>query len=188
MKRVTVFLLLVALMCSVGFAEDMSFAEGTFVSGGFWSCEGNRSGGFGEFGFALVEESKNGFVLRDCITLGGYGNTVTDSNGMKFGEGIIGDKLMIGGVTDCSLFKVRSYGFMGAGIGLWGDETYGFAEGAPMLELSFGGGFEFQYAASTAFVIEFGGRCEGPVGSEKDRYQAYTNSSPLLTIGFRTLQ
>lgn len=185
MKRVTVFLLLVALMCSVGFAENAENVNSRFFSGGFWSCGGNRSGGCGEWGMSLVDET-SGFVLRDCISLSGFGNNITESNNLKFGEGIIGDKLMIGGMTDCQLFKVRSYGFMGVGIGLWGDEEHGFNSGAPLLDISFGGGFEFQYSAETAFVIEFGGHTEGPVGSEKENYQDYTNSSPILTIGFRT--
>lgn len=186
-----------ALLCSVGFAEDFSFAEGMypadafnsrFITGGFWSCGECRTGGFGEVGIAIVDEGKSSLVLRNSITFGGYGMTVRENNGLEFGEAVIGDKLMIGGVTDCLLFKIRSYGFMGAGIGFWGSEDCGFAEGAPLFELSFGGGFELQYAESNAFVIEFGGRCEGPVGKYKARYLDCTNSSPLLTIGFRMLK
>lgn len=195
MKRVTVFLLLAALMCNVGFAEGVSFAEGKYptadfkshvITGGFWDSWGERSGGFGEIGIRLMEEDESHFVFRDCITLGGYGHDAYGKTD-EFGELVIGNKVILGGMADCILFKVRGYSFFGTGISFWGSPDVDFASGAPLLELTFGGGFEFQYAASSAFVIEFGGRFENPAGKERKAFRAYTNSSPLLTIGCRTL-
>lgn len=186
---------MVALLCSVGFAEGFNFAENAYpsadynsrlISGGFWSCGDERSGGFGEFGWALVDETKNNFVLRDCFTVGGWGHQVIEHN-VDFGELQVGNKFMIGGVYDCGFVKVRSYGFLGAGIGFIGGTNIRFFSGAPMVEINGGGGFEIQYCANNAFVIEFGGRCEEPIGSKRSEYKAYTNSSPVLTIGYRTL-
>ena len=71
MNRTVIALVLVAIICSVGFAEDKlsgeeTFANGNyrFVSGGFWSCGQNFCGGFGEFGINLLPTEKS-FVLRD---------------------------------------------------------------------------------------------------------------------------
>lgn len=194
MKRFRVSLILAALMCSVGFADEYASAKDNdsvnfnnqFISGGFWSCGNERSGGFGEFAFRLVDENINHFVLRDCITVGGYGSNLI-KNGMDFGELQIGNKVIVGGMTNCNTFCIRSYGFAGIGFGIWKDEENKFASGAPLLELNFGGGFEFQYSKNNAFVIEFGGRTEAPVGKRKNEFTAYTNSSPLLTIGYRTM-
>lgn len=196
MKRFSLSFVLVALMSCVGFAEEKDFANmeyptakfGTKITnGGFYNCGGNRSGGFGEFGFSLIDENKNHIVLRECITVGGYGNAVGEKS-MDISELQIGDKLIFGGMYDGFLFKVRSYGFLNVGIGLWSDSENKFASGSPLLEIGGGGGFEFQYSSTSAFVIEFGGRSEAPVGKEKGRFDAYTNSSPTLTIGFRCMR
>lgn len=181
-------------MCNVGFADEYTSVNGhesssfnnKFISGGFWSCGGERSGGFGELGFRLVDENLNHFVLRECITLGGYGSNLI-KNGMDFGELQIGNKIIIGGMTNCNFFCIRSYGFAGIGFGIWGDTENSFASGSLLLEFNFGGGFEFQYSQKNAFVIEFGGRTEAPVGKRKNQFSPYTNSSPVLTIGYRTL-
>lgn len=199
MKRFRVYFILVALMCSYGFAETTDSAEKNIatenatsdfdykkIGGGFWSCAPERSGGFGEFGWCLSDESKKGFVLRDCFTVGGYGHKVIKSS-VDFGELQIGNRLTLGGVYDGGNFKVRSYGFFGAGVGIIGGEGIRFFHGAPMFEVNGGGGFEFQFTKNSAFVIEYGGRCEMPVGRKAAQYSAYTNSSPILTIGYRAL-
>lgn len=194
MKRIRICLVLFALLCSVGFADEYSSVKNIdsvkfnsqLVSGGFWSCGGGRSGGFGEFGFRLVDENINHFVLRDSITIGGYGSNLI-SNSMDFGELQIGNKIIIGGMTNCGTFCIRSYGFTGIYLGLWSDNSIHFAKGAPLIEINFGGGFELQYSINNAFVIEFGGRVEAPVGKLKNEFNTYTNSSPLLTIGYRTM-
>lgn len=194
MKRFRIYLLLVAFLCNAGFADEYTSAKNNdstnfnnkFISGGFWSCGNERSGGFGELGFRLVDENLNHFVLRECITLGGYGSNLLKS-GLDFGELQIGSKIIIGGMTNSNLFCIRSYGFAGIGFGIWGDKENSFASGSPLLELNFGGGFEFQYSQENAFVIEFGGRTEAPVGKIKNQFSPYTNSSPVLTIGYRSL-
>lgn len=193
MKRFRVFFILVALLCSVGFADEMVSVKNDLVDfatkkigGGFWSCAPERSGGYGEFGWALTDEAKKEFVLRDCFTFGGYGHKVIERS-VDFGELQIGNKFMIGGVYNCGSAKIRSYGFVGTGVGFIGGSGIRFFHGAPMIEVNGGGGFEIQYSPNNAFVIEFGGRCEEPVGKKRAEYKAYTNSSPVLTIGYRTL-
>lgn len=173
-------------MCSVGFAEDFDFAN-KVTSGGFWSCGNERSGGFGEVGFRLTNENKNNFVLRDCITFAGYGNNLKGTRTLSFGEFQIGDKLIIGGMTGNNLFRVRTYGFLNVGLGFWKAEGHGFFGGNPLLEIGGGGGFEFQYTRDCAFVVEFGGRNEAPVGKGSSKFKDYTNASPVLTIGYRTM-
>lgn len=196
MKRFNVVLVLVAFMCSFGFADEIESAEKQFsensfgyrfVSGGFWNCGGERSGGFGEFGISLADEKSKHLVLRDCITVGGYGCNVSEKDGIKYSELQICDKFIIGGVYNTGISKIRSYAFVNCGIGFWGDVTNKFASGSPLLEIGGGGGFEYQFAPKSAFVIEYGGRCEGPVGKRKADFEVYTNSSPVLTIGYRSL-
>ena len=58
-----------------------------------------------------------------------------------------------------------------------------------MINLNFGGGFEFQYSTHTAFVIEFGGLNRLFVGDKSslgNNIGSYPISSPSLTIGFRS--
>lgn len=178
-------------MCSFGFAEEADESTNSFgfrkIGGGFWNCSTERSGGYGEFGWAFTDEDVKNFVLRDCFTVGGYGHNVIKSN-IDFGELQVGNKFILGGVYDCKNFKVRSYGFVGTGIGIIGGTGVKFFKGAPMVEVNGGGGFEFQYSKNSAFVIEYGGRCEMPVGNKRASFTPYTNSSPLFTIGYRTLK
>ena len=72
MKKIIIVLILVAMICSVGFAEEAGVTDGPAsakfdyrtVSGGFWSCGQDFSGGFGEFGLNLLPQEKF-LVLRD---------------------------------------------------------------------------------------------------------------------------
>lgn len=186
MKRFRVLFIWVALMCSAGFAEDFDFAN-RFSTGGFWSCGNERSGGFGEVGISLVNENRHNFVVRDCVTFAGYGYNLFNQTLPSFGEFQIGDKFIIGGMTGSNLFRVRTYGFFSVGLGFWKGGEHNFTSGNPLLDIGGGGGFEFQYTRDCAFVVEFGGRNEAPVGRGRSKYKDYTNASPMLTIGYRTL-
>ena len=199
MKRTVIALVLVAIICSVGFAEDKlsgeeTFANGNyrFVSGGFWSCGQNFCGGFGEFGINLLPTEKS-FVLRDCIFVQGEGGALRNSSSanpdpLEYGALCLGDKLIIGGRTNGNGFVVRSYGFTGLSFGFISCKESRFFSDPYMLNLSFGGGFEFQYMASTAFVIEFGGLNRFLLGKEKASFGGYAKTDPVLTIGYRTLR
>lgn len=52
----------------------------------------------------------------------------------------------------------------------------------------FCGGFELQYSTNTAFVIEFGGINRLLLGKNKNDFEGYAKTNPVLTIGFRTLK
>jgi hypothetical protein len=82
MKRTVIALVLVAIICSVGFAEetDTSKIKYRITNGGFWTSGQDFCGGFGEFGINCLPEEKN-FVLRDCIYCQGSGGT----NFVEFG-------------------------------------------------------------------------------------------------------
>jgi len=199
MKRRCLVLVLVAIICSVGFAEENlsgeeTFANGNyrFASGGFWSCGQDFAGGFGEFGFNLLPTEK-AFVLRDCIFVQGEGGILRNSNSanpdpLEYGALTIGDKVLFGGRTNGNGFVVRSYGFTGASVSLFSCTNHGFFSQPMMLNILFGGGFEFQYSVNTAFVIEFGGLNRLLLGSGKSDLKGYAKSNPVLTIGFRTLK
>ena len=86
MKRTIITLALVAIICSVGFAEEKVSSEkafanekNRFASGGFWSCGQDYCGGLGEFGINLLPDEKI-FVLRDCIFMQGEGGTLRKNN------------------------------------------------------------------------------------------------------------
>ena len=83
---------MVALICSVGFAKEAGETAGAasanfnyrIVSGGFWACGQDFSGGFGEFGVNLLPREKS-FVLRDCIYVQGEGGYLDSQKQFSFG-------------------------------------------------------------------------------------------------------
>ena len=164
MKRLIIALILVAGICSVGFAQEdtnvYSSAEYQYrtTSGGFWIWEENCNGGAGEFGINLLKQENN-FVFRNSFFVqgeGGSGNLTTDRF-VDFGGIEIGDKLIFGGRANCPGFIVRTYGYAGASFGLLAWDDHKFFSKPFLLSAKFGGGFEFQYLKNLAFVIEFGG-------------------------------
>ena len=192
MKRTSIILVLVAFLCSIGFAQDFSSANMNyrFVSGGFWSCGQDFCGGFGEFGMNCLPEEKV-FVMRDSIFIQGEGGTLRKSsashpNPLEYGELQVGDKLILGGRTNCNGFIIRSYGFISGALGLFSCAGHSFGKMPWMINLAFGGGFEFQFHQNSAFVIEFGGVNRILVGGDKSDFEGYSRSSPALTIGFRS--
>ena len=54
-----------------------------------------------------------------------------------------------------------------------------------MIKLSFGGGFEFQFAENTAFSIEFGGMSRFLTEKNTSKFGDFSKSTPVLTIGYR---
>ena len=95
---------------------------------------------------------------------------------------------LTGGRTNGNGFVVRSYGFTGASVSLFSCKEHGFFAQPMMLNILFGGGFEFQYSVNTAFVVEFGGLNKLLLGNNKSDLEGYAKSNPVLTIGFRTLK
>ena len=188
MKRLTIVLCLVAVICSVGFAEEFSSADVQYrtTGGGFWSCGKDYTGGFGEFGVNLLSEEKV-FVLRDCVFLQGEGGYLANNSELGFGGLEIGNKLIIGGRYNCTGFIVRTYGFIGVSLEAFSCENHRFFSMPLMINLNFGGGFEFQYSPHSSFVIEFGGLNRFFVGDNTNfNIESYPISSPSLTIGFRS--
>ena len=192
MKRTIILSLVVALICWGGFAGESQEEVSTdfnyrTVSGGFWSCGQDFSGGLGEFGINLLPCEKS-FVLRDCIYVQGEGGSLDMNNKLSFGALEIGDKLILGGRVYGQGFIVRSYGFTACAIGLFACEGHTFFERPFMINLTFGGGFEFQFSKNTAFVLEFGGINRFLARGDKKTYDYFSKSSPVLTIGYRTFR
>ena len=182
MKRTVIALVLVAIICSVGFAEetDTSKIKYRITNGGFWTSGQDFCGGFGEFGINCLPEEKN-FVLRDCIYCQGSGGT-------NFGEFQVGDKLILGGRVNGEGFIVRTYGLIGGGLGLLSCPGYKVGQAPLLVHITFGGGFEFQYCTNTAFVVEFGGDSRLLAGKNKQALKDFSRSSPVLTIGYRSMR
>lgn len=190
MKRTSVLMILVALMCSVGFAKETEFAKdfnSKFTNGGAWTVQGEMGGGFGEYGFRLCPEENN-FMLRNTIFFEGLGSSAYPQKDSIYGSMAFGDKFMIGGTYENSEFIVRTYGFFGGSIGIFKAAGKSFFDKTYMAETLCGGGFEFQYTSNLAFFIEFGGCYKFPVGTDYKKYQAFSNSAPTLTIGYRGLR
>ena len=185
-------LILVAIFCFAGFAEEAREKTSAkynyrIVSGGFWSCGQDFSGGFGEFSVNLLPR-ENFFVLRDCIFVQGEGGYLGSEKQLDFGGLEIGDKLIFGGRVDCSDYIVRSYGYAGCAFGMFSCEGHEFSSAPFMINLNYGGGFEFQFVRHTAFVVEFGGVKRFLAGGEKKGFEVFSKSTPVLTIGYRTFR
>lgn len=188
MKRFSCVLVLVALICCVGFADENRTAEfkSKFVSGGFWIGEEGKCGGGGENGFTIMED-RNGFFMRDCFTGAGYGGNLKGGK-MEFGEIEIGNKFMLGGCFDLGNCIVRSYGTVGIDFGVFGTNDHSIFQNPFLLEVPCGGGFEFQYAKKSAFVIEFGGKYSMMIGKGAGDFAELANTCPRLTIGYRSFR
>ena len=195
MKRLIIVLLLVAGICSVGFAQEdtneYSSAEYNYrtTSGGFWIWEENCNGGAGEFGINLLKEEKN-LVLRNCFFVQGEGGSgkMTSDKIVEFGGIEFGDKLMFGGRANCNGFIVRSYGFAGASFGIIGWDDHQFGTKPFLVSAKFGGGFEFQYLKNLAFVVEFGGVERFLIGQPAGALSNFAKCTPSLTIGYRSFR
>ena len=192
MKRIILLLFLAGVFCSVGFAEEAGEAASAkfnyrIVTGGFWFCSRDFSGGFGEFGVNLLPVEKS-FVLRDCIYVQGEGGYLDLHKELSFGGLEIGDKLILGGRVDGSDFIVRSYGFTGFSFGMFSCKNHRITASPFMLNLTFGGGFEFQFVRHAAFVLEFGGLKRFFTGGEKKGLEDFSKSMPVLTIGYRSFR
>lgn len=192
MKRLILCLGLAAVLCGFVVAEEKvntalaannsssANIQYRITNGGFWSCGQDFSGGFGEFGINLLPK-ENFLVLRDCIYVQGLGGNRSVNSEQDFGGLEIGDKLIIGGRTNGEGFIVRTYGFTSVAAGFYSYEGHKFGSFPLMLNLTFGGGFEFQYVKHTALVLEFG-------GVNRLFPEGFSKSSSVLTIGFRSFR
>ena len=189
MKRITI-LLLVAFLCSVGFAQEtegnnQEYSYKTFT-GGFWSCTTHTGGGYGEFGFRLIPEDK-GFVLRNSILIGGEGGYISNSTDSSFGGLFLGDKISIGSCLKTGNSVIRSYGFLTCKAEMFGAKNHSFFNPNLMYGINAGGGFEFQFTRRSAFAVEFGGTVSFVAGPDYKQYSQFTKGTPTLTIGYRSL-
>lgn len=136
--------------------------------------------GFGEWSFSLHND-EDGFVLRDCINIGGFGGTKEE-----FGGAIIGDKFLIGKRFDTGSLVIRNYAMAGVGFGAFNTSDYFILSSPFILSTVFGGGMELQYSQKLAFVIEFGGSQDFIVGDKRESFLSYQSISPILILGFRS--
>jgi hypothetical protein len=192
MKKILITLILAAGFCCSGFADEQtdlpSSADFSYktTSGGFFIWEDKITGGSGEFGFRLISE-KNNYVLRNCIFIQSEGGALFNKTDSFYGLEA-GDKIIFGGCFKRNDFAVRAYGFGGASFCLFKTETCRFFEGPYLMSIKFGGGFEFQFCQSMAFVVEFGGTSRFLLGNQNSELNDFSKHSPVLTIGYRTLK
>lgn len=180
MRRTIIILMVGTLMCLAGFGQE--FKTGV-SSGGFWALKEGFGAGYGEWSFPLRNES-DGFLLRDCIDIGGFGGTTNENK--EFGGCILSNKFIIGSALKVETFIVRSYGFASLGFGLFNAESHKLFSTPFLLSSIIGGGFEFQYSRSNSFVIEFGGDMDFIIGNERNAFTRFNNQGPILMLGFRS--
>lgn len=168
-------------MCLSCFGTE--FKDG-IASGGFCVIESNYGQGHGEWSFPIYK-TDNGFMLRDNLTVGGFGSTIGNSK-LAVGGASVGDNFIIGGFHDTDCFRVKSYAFLGADISLFICEGHPLFSPSAILGTQMGGGFEFQYSKANSFVIEFGGKSRYVIGQDRDLYTDYNSVNPLIKIGFRS--
>jgi len=182
MKRLIITLLVGTFMCLGCFAQDKEFANG-FSSGGFWIMKDGMSGGFGEWSIPILNKD-NGFYLRNNINIGGFGSTSSSSQ-IHFGGGIIGDRIIYGESIQLTDFAVKTYGFTGAGFGIFGSEGHKPFSNPFILSVLCGGGFELQYSQKSSFVMEFGGNQDIVVGKNRAAFADVNSIDPILILGYR---
>jgi len=187
MKRLSVICILVAALSSFVMAEE-SKSSGDFynrgASGGFWAMQDDISSGYGEWSFAFVDDS-NGFVLRDCINMGGFG--MNDNVHQNYAGGMImGDKLLIGGRYTLTDVVIRTYGIVGGHFGMFAGTNHEFFNPPFMAGCLVGGGFELQYTLKSAFAVEFGGSYTTVFGKNYKDYQQFSKMGPILMLGYRS--
>lgn len=177
MKRLITTLLVGIIMCLAGFSQE--FNNGA-ASGGYWCMKEGIASGFGEWSFSLHND-EDGFVLRDCINIGCFGETKE-----KVWGSVIGDKILIGKRFDAGNLVIRNYAMLGAGFGLFKAPEHSMISSPFLLSTVLGGGMELQYSKNLAFVIEFGGSQDFIVGDKREDFLAYQSISPILILGFRS--
>jgi len=181
MKRLITCLFGFALLCSVGFAKD--FNNG-ISNGGFWVLDGNLGEGYGEWSFPILK-TKNNFMIRDNVTIGGFGGA--SGNSMTICGFTVGDRLLFGGIyDDTGIFAVKAYGFAGVDFEMFGTKTHPLFSPSVRLGSTFGGGFEFQYTERNSFVVEYGGKYRYVIGKNMASYKEYNCINPVLMLGFRS--
>jgi len=182
MKRLIISLFGLALMCfgGVGFAQN--FKNG-IASGGFCVIESNYGQGYGEWNFPILTTEK-GFILRDCVTMGGFGGTV-EQNIISIGGFTVGNKFLMGGMYTTDSFRIRSYGLFGVDFSMFSTVDHPFYSPSDMMATLTGGGFEFQYSECSSFVIEYGGKFRYVIGKDMNNYKKYNEINPTISFGYR---
>lgn len=170
-------------MCfgGVGFAQE--FKNG-ISSGGFCVIECNYGEGYGEWNFPIVTTKKD-FILRDCITVGGYG-VAYDQNNIYISGCSIGDKLIMGGMYTTDFYRVRAYGLFGIDFSMFKAPDHPLFSPSVIMATTMGGGFEFQYSERNSFVVEYGGKYRYVIGKNMTNYRAYNSINPIISFGYRS--
>lgn len=153
-------------------------------SGGFCVVETNYGQGCGEWSFPIYSNEK-GFMIRDNISLGGFGSTTTLAL-PGIGGFSIGDSLILGQIYDLDFLRIKVYGFFGGEFSLFYTKNHNFFSMPVMAGAQMGGGFEMQYTERNSFVVEFGGKSRYVVGKDMEEFKDYNSVNPIIKLGFRS--
>lgn len=177
--EVALFFIFAAGKCFASEMEINTFKESVSV-GGLWRCDSVKTGGSFEVGFPLFEK-KGGLVIKDFVTLSGYGD---DYNGFEFGEFGVGNKLLLGGKIQNETFSVVCYGFVLAEFGFVVMGGKSFFAPPFIFDMIGGGGFEFRYNLKSSFFVEYGGGYSFVFPAGENNFSSGMTS---FTLGYRTM-
>lgn len=175
MKKLITIITFSLIFTGFALAETCDFNRNVSL-GAFWDADYNKAGGSVEVGLPITHLEDKGFLLRNNFIFSGKG-------GNGFGNLALGDKIIIGGFIPHGDFAISAYGFALVGAGLYSGNNKSFFQLPFMIDLSFGGGFEFQFSSFSAFVVEYGGSFPVAIGKSDS---GFLNPSPCLTIGYRS--
>lgn len=181
MKRLITCLFGFALLCFSGFGTE--FKNG-ISNGGFCVFEADYGQGNGEWSFPILT-TDNGLMLRDNVTVGGFGKA-SGTHQLSIAGCSLGDNFLFGKMYDSDCFRVKVYTFAGAELSLFSCQNHPLFSPSVMLGAQFGGGFEFQYSAKNSFVTEFGGKSRYVLGKDTEEFSEYNSTSPIIKLGFRS--
>lgn len=135
---------------------------------GVWIDQVSRNGGGVEFGFPLYHNEN--WLIRNHISINGYGYHTEES----YGQITLEEKLLFGGDIPVNAITIKPYGFISSGLGIINWDSY-------VMDLSMGGGFEYQFSTDISFFIEYG----GAVTFALDSSEVPENGGTILSIGYR---
>lgn len=151
MKKVF-FVLFILLIPVFSFAANLSFGGGV-------SLTSTKSGGYGEFGVSIFNNSS--FEMRNLISIDGYGKNIFNSENSTGYFGIT-EKITFGLSTDYTKNNifVIPYGFIAGGFAFVGTEGSQLFEAPYSYEIYAGLGADIFSLNNLSIFIEAGGGFE----------------------------
>ena len=151
MKKVF-FVLFILLIPVFSFAANLSFGGGV-------SLTSTKSGGYGEFGVSIFNNSS--FEMRNIISIDGYGKNIINNENAAGYFGIT-EKITFGLSTDFTKNNVfvTPYGFIAGGFAFVGTEGSQLFDAPYSYEVYAGLGADIYSGKNMSIFVEAGGGFE----------------------------